>query len=198
MAISIKIGDFAENSFCWSKCLGSPDLAPDAEYPMIEVRDAGEVYDYPLTLIAQINCEDIAALDTENLLPHEGLLYFYAAVEEARGYESPVHLLPGELDKAQYRVKYSKSFNMETFETNSFSDEDGEPFAAPARNLDFSIDGEGDFKMLERREDGRIVLLSVGAEADFNFTDASKLEFVAKESDLRFGNWKKIKAFLVD
>lgn len=198
MAISIKIGDFAENSFCDSKWLGSPDLAPDVEYPMIEAREDGEVFDYPLTLILQINCEDIAALDTEDLLPHGGLLYFYAAIEEARGYESPVHLLPGEIRKGQYLVKYSKNFNMETFETNSFTDEDDKPFAAPARSLKFTHGGEGDFRMLERRDGGEIVLLSVGEEAGLHFAEASKLEFVAKESDLRFGNWKKIKAFLVD
>lgn len=44
--------------------------------------------EYPLTFICQIDCEDIAPFDKEGLLPHEGMLYFFAAIDEFIGYDS--------------------------------------------------------------------------------------------------------------
>ena len=42
----------------------------------------GTESEYPLTFICQIDCEDIAPFDKEGLLPHEGMLYFFAAIDE--------------------------------------------------------------------------------------------------------------------
>jgi len=197
MAISIKIGAEGENLFCESKWLGGPDLPPDADYPMVEAHEDGEVFDYPLTLICQINCEDIAELDPQGLLPHTGLLYFFATVEEARGYQSPVMLAPGQLTKGTYLVKYSKTINMETFETNTFLDEDEQPFAAPGLCVSFAPGESGAAVLLDgETEDGDVVVLKVGPEAGFQFTDAKYLRFIAKPSDLKYGNWKKIKVVL--
>ena len=97
MAIRIRLEKTAKPLFCESKWWGDPDLPADAEYPMMTVCEnpdgctrivrandnvsGCETYEYPLTFICQVRCEDIAELDTENLLPHEGMLYFFAAMD---------------------------------------------------------------------------------------------------------------------
>lgn len=60
-----------------SKWWGFPDMPDNLEYPEVTVNDDGDQYEDPLTFICQIRCEDIAPFDTENLLPHEGMLYFF-------------------------------------------------------------------------------------------------------------------------
>jgi hypothetical protein len=52
-----------------SRIGGEPDLPPGMRWP--------EGPDGPLALLAQIRLSDVAALDGENLLPHEGTLYFF-------------------------------------------------------------------------------------------------------------------------
>jgi uncharacterized protein YwqG len=63
---SAKEGDFSLGE---SKIGGLPHLPPDFEWPYYE--------DEPLAFIAQFNLEEISAYDTEGLLPHEGILYFF-------------------------------------------------------------------------------------------------------------------------
>ena len=51
-------------------------------YPCIDVEDGdGGTYPEPLTFVCQIRCKDIAGLDTDGLLPHSGMLYFFAPID---------------------------------------------------------------------------------------------------------------------
>ena len=77
--------------------------------------EEGEQEEYPLTFVCQIDCADIAPYDTEGKLPHEGMLYFFAAIDDYVGYESPLQTHLGKWDKQLAVVKYSKTVNMETF-----------------------------------------------------------------------------------
>ena len=61
--------------------------------------------EYPLTFICQIDCEDIAPFDKEGLLPHEGMLYFFAAIDEFIGYDSPEHFPLGRWPKKAVRFR---------------------------------------------------------------------------------------------
>ena len=74
MAIGIELKKTDRVLFCGSKWWGDPDMPENMQYPTMTVTEDGETYDYPLTFVCQINCEDIAAYDTENMLPHEGML----------------------------------------------------------------------------------------------------------------------------
>ena len=66
-----------------SRIGGLPDLPIDFEYPYWK--------DKPLGFLAQINCSDLTKSDFENVLPHNGMLYFfYDIVEQPWGYE-PSH-----------------------------------------------------------------------------------------------------------
>ena len=75
---------------------------PDELYwPMVTVTDEdGETYDDPLTFVCQIRCEDLAPYDLEGLLPHEGMLWFFAALDYFLGnFETPAYPGMGEQNK---------------------------------------------------------------------------------------------------
>ena len=114
MAIKINLSKTDRVLFCGSKWWGDPDMPENMQYPTIEVTEDGETFDYPLTFVCQINCEDLIPHDPEGLLPHEGMLYFFAAIDEWIGYESPTHNGIGEWPKGNFVVKYAKSINFET------------------------------------------------------------------------------------
>jgi len=61
-----------------SRFWGNPDLPKDVDYPMYVDEDGEE---YPYFFICQINLEEIAPYDVENLLPHKGLLSFFAKID---------------------------------------------------------------------------------------------------------------------
>lgn len=101
MAIRLTLNKTEKPLFCESKWWGDPDMSPDMEYPMMRVCEHsdgtseilkagqepsdGEVYEYPLTFICQIRCEDLIPFDTENKLPHDGMLYFSRQWMSIRG-----------------------------------------------------------------------------------------------------------------
>ena len=68
---------------CASKYFGDPDLPRGYEYPSY-IDDDGDAIDYQF--ICQINLADIAAIDTDGLLPHKGMLSFFAKIDRYLGY----------------------------------------------------------------------------------------------------------------
>ena len=182
------------NLFCSSKWWGSPDLPPDAEYPMMSVTMDGEEIEYPLTFICQVDCEDIAPLDKQGLLPHEGMLYFFAAIDDYNGYESPEHFPDGAWPAKAVRVKYAKHINMETFNSCMLVDEDDNDLAEEALKMTFS-EGDSGLTLLADgfKEDACMNLLHLVTDetAGVRFPDGKSFDILIKESDLRFGNWKK-------
>ena len=133
MAISLKPRMTESNLFCCSKWWGNPDLPPQAEYPMMKITEEdGTESEYPLTFICQIDCEYIAPFDREGLLPHEGMLYFFAAIDDFIGYESPEHFPLGRWPKKAVKVKYAKQINMETFNSCILVDDEEQELAEPA------------------------------------------------------------------
>lgn len=101
-----------------SKLLGLPDLPPEIEWPWSnlgeakyddirakyseKLKDIGVTSSFntaktPLCFLAQIRLEDIASLDTENKLPHTGMLYFF--------YDAANQPIPAE-DPTGWRVIY--------------------------------------------------------------------------------------------
>ena len=184
MAISLKPRKTESNLFCCSKWWGNPDLPPQAEYPMMKITEEdGTEGEYPLTFICQIDCEDIAPFDKEGLLPHEGMLYFFA-------------------------VKYAKQINMETFNSCILVDDDDQELAEPAMAIDFAEcedDADG-FKILGRpyfeeiREEfpDAVNLLQLDEDDDLEmrFYDSGNFNILISASDLGFQNWSHAFGFL--
>ncbi|MBR4595923.1 MAG: DUF1963 domain-containing protein, partial [Bacteroidales bacterium] len=115
MAIKINLQETEQELFCCSKWWGDPDLPADMEYPLAKAEEDGEEFDYPLTFVCQIDCADIAPFDPEGRLPHEGMFYIFAGLDEYLGFDSPWHNGIGEWPRKQVVVKYTKAVNMETF-----------------------------------------------------------------------------------
>lgn len=201
MAIAINLNKTERILFCASKWWGDPDMPETMEYPTVEVTEDGETYDYPLTFLCQINCEDIAAMDKTGLLPKEGMLYFFAAIDKWIGYESPTSNGAGEWPKGYVSVKYAKSINFETFRSSVMVDEDDLSVAEPELEMTFvecaddaaghKILGVPAYEEVVKEYPDMLNLLQIEISSD------TKLCLMMKESDLKFGNWKRAKAFLL-
>lgn len=67
-----------KTKFCCTKIGGKPDLPADFEWPYYESEDyRGINANRPLSFMAQINFAEIKPYDKENLLPENGMLYFF-------------------------------------------------------------------------------------------------------------------------
>lgn len=200
MAIRLTVKETDRVLFCGSKWWGDPDMPEAMEYPMTE--------DYPLTFVCQINCEDIAKFDPEGKLPHEGMLYFFAALDQWLGYESPLENGIGEWPKGHFVVKYAKEINFETFRSCIMVDEDDNPITEPEREIEFSecADDADGIKLLgvpfyeeirmEYPDMINLLQLDEDDELCMRFYDCGMVNLLMKESDLKFKNWKRTKAYL--
>jgi uncharacterized protein YwqG len=208
MAIKLTLRKTEGILFCGSKWWGDPDMPANMEYPTVTASEDGETFDYPLTFICQINCEDIAAYDPENRLPHEGMLYFFAAVDKWLGYDSPTANDRGEWTRGHFVVKYAKNINFETFQSCMMVGEEGESLTEPELEICFEQcddDAEG-IKLLGVSSNPvigekypqmiNLLQLNNNEALAMDFGEGSVLNLLFKESDLKFGNWKKGVAFL--
>ena len=203
MAIKLTLEKTERILFCGSKWWGDPDMPENMQYPTMEVNDEGETFDYPLTFVCQINCEDIAPFDKEGKLPHEGMLYFFAAIDDYIGYESPVQNPVGEWPKGRLVVKYAKAINFETFQTCMLVGDEDEQLTEPELTITFSEceDSEDGIKMLAGVADAgypdHVSLLQIASDAigGIELKDQT-INILMKDSDLKFGNWKRAKAIL--
>ena len=203
MAIRLTLKKTDRILFCGSKWWGDPDMPENMQYPTMEVNDEGETFDYPLTFVCQINCEDIAPFDKEGKLPHEGMLYFFAAIDDYIGYESPVQNPVGEWPKGRLVVKYAKAINFETFQTCMLVGDEDEQLTEPELTITFSEceDSENGIKMLAGVADegypDHVSLLQLASDAigGIELKDQT-INVLMKDSDLKFGNWKRAKAVL--
>lgn len=209
MAIGFKIKKTERILFCSSKWWGDPDFPEHMEYPTVKVTDEdGESFDYPLTFICQINCEDIAPYDEEGMLPHEGMLYFFGAIDEYLGYGSYTHNGRGEWPKGEFVVKYARNINFETFQSCILVDDDDRQLTEPEMEMEFyrCEDDVMGFRLLglpyyDDVKNGypeHVSLLQLVEDDELNmkFHDCGTLNVMMKMSDLRFGNWKKARACL--
>ena len=106
MAIGIQTHRTAEDLSGKSHWWGFPDLPEGIAYPARGEADEDGLEDL-LTFICQIRLEDIAAFDRENLLPHKGMLYFFADLDYFLGdLEAEAQHL-GFWDSDSFRVIYS-------------------------------------------------------------------------------------------
>ena len=208
MAISIKAKKSERILFCASKWWGDPDMPENMEYPTIQVEDEGETFDYPLTFVCQINCEDLIPFDLEEQLPHEGMLYFFAAMDKWLGYESPTDNGTGEWSKGHFVVKYAKTINFETFRSCILVDDEDQSLTEPELEIQFAEcepEAQGHKLLgLPFYEDIRngypeminLLQISNDEELGIRLSDSGNINLMIKPSDLKFGNWKKVTEYL--
>lgn len=207
MAIKLTLQQTERVLFCGSKWWGDPDMPENMQYPTMQVTEDGETFDYPLTFVCQINCEDIAAFDKEDRLPHEGMLYFFAAIDRWHGYDSPSENGEGEWPKGTLMVKYAKSINFETFQTCMLVDDEDQTLTDRELEIVFSeceddatctkLLGKPSRETVCNQYPDMLNLLQIASDqnAALDF-EGNLLNIMIKKSDLKFGNWKKSKAYL--
>ena len=119
---SLTEGSLQGKSHWW----GFPDLPDGVEFPLLQDNDddydgEGELL---MTFICQIKLDEIAGYDEENLLPHKGMLYFFADLDYFMGdMEAPAEGL-GFWPKEAFKVIYSPED--ENLNTHITINEDGE------------------------------------------------------------------------
>lgn len=189
-----------------SKWWGAPDLPAGSPYPVVPCCEDGDEWDEPLTFLCQIRCEDIAALDNDGLLPHEGMLYFFAAVDYFLGMDSPIDTPMGEWDRRAVRVMYSPS--CEGLEPYEMHYDDGSdvffpPIAlsfepAPERDDSFKLLGKPYLDEINEQYEDYVSLLQIDGNDDWSlrFHDCGMLCILMPGEDLAARRWHSAVGYL--
>lgn len=147
-----------------SKLFGYPDVSEsDENFEIPSFECWGTERD--MTFIAQINCSELGEFDEENILPHEGMLYFFYNAAEMTA-------TPNEPDGA--RVIYDPECNGET-RVFELYDENGDDVSMPEKKMIFSLSADG-----ENPENAMLPSPVYDEEADELF---SELDDVSDESE---------------
>ena len=190
-----------------SKWWGFPDMPDTLEYPEITVNDEGDQYEDPLTFVGQIRCEDIAPFDTENLLPHEGMLYFFAAMDYFLGdLDTLAYPGMGEWEMPYYKVLYGPT--CENLHTHKILYDDGTPVCRPAEAINFEkaepcddntkLLGFSYYDEIREQYPEHISLLQIDENDDWDlrFYDCGMLCFLITPDDLKNRRWNQVKCYL--
>ena len=196
-SIKICIEKTTEDLFMKSKWWGNPDVPEGLDIPD------------DLTFICQIRCDEIAAFDKDNMLPHKGMLYFFAAIDYYFGnFDSycPTDLYWSNED---VKVFYVEDIDNQTFEQIVFVDDDDNPVAMKEMKIVFSVSGPmcDTNKMLgepynrewedwDEPYNGWIELLQVDSDdyedGSLNFMDWGMLHFLINLNDLKNKDFTKV------
>ena len=205
--IKLRTRPSKDGLYAQSKWWGFPDLPDNLDWPTVETTDEGETFEDPLTFICQIRCSDIAELDPEGLLPHEGMLYFFAALDYFLG-DLDAWTAPGmgEWPAECFRVLYSPTCEGLNTHTVFYDEEETEPAALPPEAIEFDAEGEGYTALLgeafpeETREalPGLVNLLQIDENDDWGlrFFDSGMLNFMIKPADLKARRFDKVRVWL--
>lgn len=202
MAIGLQFQRVTDSLEGQSKWWGAPDLPLDMDYPCAS---DGE----PLLFVCQIRLEDIAQYDTEGLLPHTGMLYFFADMAEyvapLEGISGEEHNGLGEWSQSCYKVIYSPTCdNLETFEV---LDDDDEPAFLEAEKIIFSEVGNNhdSFKLLGRPyydeiaeeypDDICLLQIDESDEWSLRLYDCGMICFLISKQALAAQNWDETKVY---
>ena len=77
-----------------SRFWGNPDLPCGTDFPSYTDENGEEC---PYVFLCQINLKELALYDKENLLPHEGILSFFAKIAGYLGYYSGADCIGGSI-----------------------------------------------------------------------------------------------------
>lgn len=190
---------------------GNPALPKDMAYPTY-VDEQGE--EYPYTFICQLNMADVAPYDVDNLLPHEGLLLFFAKIDNYLGhFEQPAEIGGAVSSREDVRVIYIQE--TDNLREVVLIDDDDEEIAPEALRVSFSLNipAHTDETLLLAQPTHRewenwdnpcedwMILLQVdsfdGDDFDLNFMDCGVLDFLISPSALRSRDFSNVRAIVL-
>lgn len=199
-AIQIILSKTEDDLFCRSKWWGNPDI-PD-----------NFVFDDSLMFLCQIRCEDLVEYDINNMLPHNGMLYFFCDIAYYLGYYDEFDPPEGPLwDNDYVKVYYVENVDENAFKQIVF-DDDCFPNIRE-RKIDFelvedNVEGNkllGTPYMFEYEDwptphEGWINLLQIDSDEDDDFNlmymDMGMLYLIINKDDLLRFDFKNVKAYL--
>lgn len=196
-SIKIIIKKTDEDLFMQSKWWGNPDMPVNYEVPD------------ELTFICQIRCDEIAEFDDKNLLPHKGMLYFFAAIDYYFGNFDSYCPADFYWNNDDVKVLYVEDIDNQTFEQVVFVDDDDKPIAMKEMKITFSkadamCDGNKMLGEPYNREwedwdepyNGWTELLQVDSddyeECALNFIDWGMLHVLINPKDLKNRDFAKV------
>lgn len=187
---------------------GFPDLPENVDFPALpaqdnETSDEGEDL---LTFICQINLNDIAPYDTENLLPHQGMLYFFASLDYFLGDIEASNEGIGFWQEDSYKIIYSPQ--TDNLHTHKIVWADGTDACLPPELISFETTGEREHnhKLLGRpffdevceEAPEYISLLQIDEDERWGlrFYDCGMLNFLISKEDLAAKRFDNVKIYL--
>ena len=182
MAIKINIRPTQDSLVGQSHWWGFPDLPESVDWP---ANNDGDL----LTFICQIRMDEIAQFDSEGLLPHEGMMWFFADMDYFLGDMDARCNGIGEWQRDSYKVIYEKE--VDELHTHEYYWEDGSLAVLEAERIAFEDVGEEDFgfKLLgmpamtegyENENEGMLSLLQLDEEDRWvmRFFDSGTINFM--------------------
>ena len=205
--IAIKTQPAEGDLFGQSKWWGFPDLPEELDWPSVPVNDEGDVYDDTLTFICQIRCEELAPFDPEGLLPHTGMLWFFASLDYFLGNLDAVCPGMGEWEYPYFRVFYSN--DLDSLHEHTLLYDDGTPAVLPAEAIHFSrvardedsytrLLGQPFYEEVSGELPGLISLLQLDEDDRWGlrFFDSGMLNFMISPEDLAARRFSAVRAWL--
>lgn len=195
-SIKICLEKPSEDLFMQSKWWGNPDMPVGFDVPD------------DLTFICQIRCDEIAEFDKENLLPHKGMLYFFAEIDYYFGHFDS-YCPDGYWDNEDVKVFYVEDIDNQTFEQVVFVDDDDNPVALKELRIVFSNSGpmcetnkmlgepyNREWEDWDAPYNGWTELLQVDSDdyegATLNFMDWGMLHILINPKDLKNKDFSKV------
>jgi uncharacterized protein YwqG len=200
MAIKINIQPTQDNLVGKSHWWGFPDLPESVDWPANEDSEL-------LTFICQIRLEEIAHLDPRGLLPHEGMIWFFADMDYFLGDMDARCNGIGEWEQDSYMVIYHKK--VDRLHTHEYYWEDGSLAVLEAEKIGFENTDEEDFgfKLLgmpamtegyENENEGLLSLLQLDEEERWTmrFFDSGTINFMIPLEALMMRDFDKCSLIL--
>lgn len=200
MAIQIKLHKTDEDLFCKSKWWGNPDIPADF------------VFDDSLMFLCQIRCDDLVDYDEDNILPHNGMLYFFCDVAYYLGYYDDFEPQPSSYwNKDAVKVYYVNDVDESSFKQIIFDDDYFPQIKERKVEFELTDDESPGFKllglpyMLEYENwpppYGKYInLLQVDSEDDDDFDlmfmDMGLLYLIINPKDLKRKDFSKVRGYL--
>lgn len=195
--------DLTSASHWW----GFPDLPEDVTFPVAPGSEADDDDDTEdlLTFICQIKLEEIAPYDPAGMLPHEGMLYFFASLDYFLGDPDADGGPLGFWPEGTYRVVYSPT--TEGLHTHRVVWADGTDACLPAEAVGFGEAGDGDcghkllgtpfFDEVSYEAPGLVSLLQIDEDERWGlrFYDCGMLNFLISPEDLAAKRFDKARLY---
>lgn len=203
---------------CASRFWGNPDLPPGYGYPEY-VDEDGDICEY--RFICQINLAEIAGFDLDRLLPHKGLLSFFARIDRYLGDFEALNGISGYIsDPEDVKVLYFPEAGLpgedSGFRELVLVDEDDVQVNPEELRIDFAADKPEDcyddhallappyyreWETWDPPFEDWEILLQVdsfsGEDFNLNFMDCGVLDFLISPEDLAASRFDRVRAIVL-